>query len=255
MEYANKECKRSLDKINNSKIICSCPECKINRHVKPVGSNKGMKKFVCSNPRHNKSVYFSTSTSYEAIEIYRETMAKNLCLLAHTNSNLKGVTLYNQTSKYFVEYGLEALYEFISQEVNKPIIKIDEDSDIVTIFFDLSGSKLAKNKAIILAKIGGKLMFEIVTHTNYLNTHSLISTLKERLNLSNGTQIIFITDGECCYIDSIRDYFPNSIHIHQFHSPRCKGIIYIHLKHETKFIRYVADGTLYLMKEHHQKRL
>lgn len=246
MEYANKECKKELDKLNNSRVICSCPECKSNEHVKPVGSNRGMRKFVCSNPEHDKSAYFSTSTSYEAIEIYRETMAKNLCLLAHTNSNLKGVTLYNQTSKYFVEYGLEALYEFISQEVNKPIIKIDKNSDIVTIFFDLSGSKLAKNKAIILAKIGGKTMFELMTHTNYLNAHSLVSTLKERLNLSNETQIVFITDGEACYVDPIRDYFPNSIHIRQFHALRCKGIIYVHLKYEnqTYTIRCRWDAVL-----------
>lgn len=232
MEYANKECKREIDKLNNSGNICSCPICKSNEHVKYVGTNKSVRKFRCSSPSHVRKVYFSTSTSYEAIEIYREAMVRNLCLLTHTNSNVTGIRLYNESSKYFVEYAFEALYEFITKKVNQSKIEIDKNSDIVTVFFDLSGSMLAKNKAIILAKIGDKIMFEIVSHSNYLSTNCIVSSIKARLNLSEKTQIIFVTDGERCYVDTIKHYFPNAIHIRQFHKQSCRGIIYAHFKYK-----------------------
>ena len=232
MEYANKECKREIGKLNNSDNICSCPYCKSKEHVECVGTNKGMKKFRCDAPSHNKKAYFSTSTSYEAIDIYREAMARNLCLLTHTNSNVLGIRLYNESSKYFVEYALEALYEFITEEINKPYIKINKNLDIVTIFFDLSGSLLSKNKAIILAKIEDKIIFEIVTHSNYLSANSLISSIKDRLKLSKKTQVVFVSDGERCYVDSIKHYFPNAIHIRQFHKQSCRGIIYVHFKYK-----------------------
>lgn len=232
MEFANKECKREIDKKNNSGEICSCPICKSKEHVKYVGTNKGMRKYRCDRPLDHKQRYFSTSTSYEAIEIYREAMVRNLCLLTHTNSNVRGIRLYNESSKYFVEYAFEALYEFITKEINQPHIKIDKNLDLVTIFFDLSGSMLAKNKAIILAKINGKIIFEIVSHSNYLNTNSIVSSIKARLRISKKTQVVFVTDGERCYVDSIKQYFPNAIHIRQFHKQSCRGIIYVHFKHK-----------------------
>jgi len=232
MGYANKECKRELNKLNNSGAICSCPYCKNKERVKCVGSNKRMKKFKCSSPTHNNKVYFSTSTSYEAIEIYREAMVRNLCLLTHTNSDVLGIRQYNESSKYFVEYAFEALYEFITKEINQPQLKINKNMGIVTIFFDLSGSMLSKNKAIILAKIEDKVIFEIVSHSNYLSTNSIISSIKRKLRVSKKTQIVFVTDGERCYVDPIKQYFPNAIHIRQFHKQSCRGIIYVHFKYK-----------------------
>ena len=54
MEYANKECKREINKLNNSDNVPSCSHCKSNEHVKCVGSNKGTKKFRCDCPAHHK---------------------------------------------------------------------------------------------------------------------------------------------------------------------------------------------------------
>lgn len=246
MEYANKECKKQIDELNDSGTTCSCPFCKSNEHVTCRGSNKGNRKWVCSNPIHAKDKYFSTSTSYEAIEIYRETMAKNLCLLVQTNSNIKGIRQYNETSKYFVEFGLEALYDFINEDINKRQIKIDKDVDLVTIFFDLSGSMLARNKAIILAKIKDKVIFEIVSNSNYLTTHSLLSSIKAKLNLPKKTQVVFVSDGEKCFVDSIKHYFPDAIHIRQFHKKSCRGIIYVHFRYKKQeyTIRCIWDCVL-----------
>ncbi len=232
MKHANKECERELDKLNRSDTVCSCPYCKRNEHVKYVGTNNGTKKFRCDASSNHKQRCFSTSTSYEAIEIYREAMARNLCLLTHTNSDVCGIRQYNESSKYFAEYAFEALYEFITKEINQPQLKINKGMDIVTIFFDLSGSMLSKNKAIILAKIEDRIIFEIVTHSNYLSANSIISSIKARLKLSKKTQIVFVSDGERCYVDSIRHYFPNAIHIRQFHKQSCRGIIYVHFKYK-----------------------
>ncbi|RLG91887.1 hypothetical protein DRO37_09675 [Candidatus Bathyarchaeota archaeon] len=231
IKYANEDCHKDILKLNNSQKLCACPECKSNENVRYTGTNKGMNKFVCNNPKHERSVWFSTSTSYEAMEIYREKLAQNLCLLTCTNSVVKGIRLYNETSKYFVEFALEALYEFINEEVNQSVIRIDKKADIVTVFLDLSGSGLAKNKAIILARVGDKTIFEIVTVSNYLSSHKIIAAVKKKLKISRKTKLVFITDGEKCFVDSIKHFFPDALHIRQFHSKSCKGIIYIHLKY------------------------
>jgi len=82
MSYANKECYEEIIQLNNSSKICSCPECKSPKYVKYTGTNRGIKKFCCNNPIPKKKVWFSVSTSYNAMEVYRKKLIENLCLLA-----------------------------------------------------------------------------------------------------------------------------------------------------------------------------
>jgi hypothetical protein len=247
MEYANKQCHARVLKLNNSNTICSCPKCKTKKYVLCTGTNNRTKKFKCVNPIHGKPVWFSTSTSCEAMRIYQQVMIENLCLLAKTNATVGGAVDYNETSKHFVEYGLEGLYEFINKEVNQPIIEIGKDEDTVAVFLDISGSGIVKNKAIILARINDQIVFKIITTSNYLSSHELIATIKKRLKVSPKTKVVFVTDGETCFVGSIQHFFPNAIHIRQFHRKSCKGIIYIHIPYKGKqyTIRCLWDMVLH----------
>lgn len=246
MRYANKVCHDQISKLNSSKKKCSCPECKSKKYVKNGGSNKGMKKFVCMNPCHEKKVYFSTSTSYESIGIYRNCLTEVLCLLVQTNAMIRGITDYNETSKYFVEFALEAMCEFVNKEAKKLRVKIDKNADLVTVFLDISGSGLARNKAIILARVEGKTIFDIITVSNYLSSYKILAAIKKKLQIYDDTKLVFVTDGENCFVDAVKHLFPGAIHIRQFHSRSCRGIIYIHLKYEGKnyTIRCLWDSVL-----------
>jgi len=230
-ECANKKCRKEIIDINSSKDICSCPECESNEYVKYTGTNKGMKKYFCKNPVHDRSIWFSASTSYEAIKIYQDVMAENICQLTKTNSCINGIQEINETSKYFVEFSLECLYQYIDKESPQ---KINLEGNIITIFLDVSGSGLARNKALILAKVKDKVIFNVITTSNHLSTHQLLASIKNKIQLSKKTKLVFITDGEACFVDSIKHFFPSAIHIRQFHSKNCKGIIYIHLKSRRK---------------------
>jgi len=241
---ANKAVEQKIIELNCHKGLCSCNECKSNEYTKYNGTNRGMRKFCCTNSAHKMPVYFSTSTSYEAIKIYQETMAGALCQFIKSNSIIKGIEELNETSKYFVEYALECLYDFIKKNPQERNIKLNDE--IATVFFDLSGSGLAKNKAIILAKIGGRIIFEVVTTSNHLSTHKLLAAIEEKLQISDNTKLVFITDGETCFVDPIKHFFPNAIHIRQFHSKSSKGIIYIHLNFDGKeyTVRCLWDAVL-----------
>jgi transposase-like protein len=228
-ECANKKCRQEIIAINNSKDICSCPECKSNQYAKYTGTNKGMKKFICKNPVHDKSIWFSTSTSSEAIKIYQGVMAENICQLTKTNSCINGIQEINETSKYFVEFSFECLCQYVDKESPQ---KISLEGDITTIFLDVSGSGLARNKALILAKVKDKVIFNVITTSNHLSAHQLLASIKNKIQISNKTKLVFITDGEACFVDSIKHFFPRAIHIRQFHNKSCKGIIYIHLKYK-----------------------
>ena len=246
MKYANRFCHEQISKLNSSKKNCSCPECKSKKYVKNAGSNRGMKKFACMNPCHEKKVYFSASTSYDAVGIYQNCLTEILCLLVQTNAMINGITNYNETSKYFVEFALEAMCEFVNKEAKKLKVKIDKNADLVTIFLDISGSGLARNKAIILARIGDKTVFDIITVSNYLSSYRILAAIKKKLQISDETKLVFVTDGENCFVDAIKHHFPDAIHIRQFHSRSCRGIIYIHLKYSGKdyTIRCLWDSVL-----------
>ena len=232
MKYANRTCHEKILKLNSSKKNCFCPRCKSKEYVKNTGSNRGMKKFVCMNHCHGKKVYFSTSTSYDAVEIYRGCLIETLCLLVQTNSVIRGITNYNETSKYFVELALEAMCKFVNKEAKSLNVKIDKNADLVTIFLDISGSGLARNKAIILARVEGKIIFDIITVSNYLSSYKILAAIKKKLQISDKTKLVFVTDGENCFVDAIKHLFPDAIHIRQFHSKSCRGIIYIHLRYD-----------------------
>ena len=124
---------------------------------------------------------------------------------------------------------------------------------------------MTKNKAIILAKINGEFVFDVVSTSNYLTTHQFLAKIKEKFNIKANQTVIFVTDGEICFVDSIRKFFPDAIHIRQFHKKSCKGIVYIHLMHYNKLhtIRVLWDAVLHegeasehtkKMREHKAKK-
>ena len=240
---ANKQSQRKLQKIINKGVVCSCPLCKLNEFVIKNGSKDGIPKYICKN--HDRPFHFLVSGSYEAIEIYRETMIKFLSQFVSFNASTRGATLYNEMSKYFVEFSLEQFNDFIlkkSGHTEKMVLTMGT----VIIFFDIAGCALTKNKAIILAKINGDFVFDVVSTSNYLTTHQFLAKIKEKFNIEANQTVIFVTDGETCFVDSIRNFFPNAIHIRQFHKKSCKGIVYMHLRHYNKLytIRVLWDVVL-----------
>ena len=240
----NKNCYNYIRQLNMSKNLLSCPICINTANVKYTGTNKGIRKFVCS--AHEKSCHFSTTTSFEAIEVYRNDLAKNLCLLALTNSKIDGIVNYNETSKYFVEFALEGLYQYIKNDLSSETVHLKGSENAIAIFLDISGSGLSRNKAIILARIDDNLIFEVVTVSNYLSTHQLLAAIKEKYTFEQKDDLVFITDGEQCFVDSIREFFPNAIHIRQFHKDSCRGIIYVHFKYKGEYytLRCLWDAVL-----------
>ncbi|KXA93078.1 hypothetical protein AKJ66_02890, partial [candidate division MSBL1 archaeon SCGC-AAA259E22] len=70
--------------------------------------------------------------------------------------------------------------------------------------------------------------------------------VEKKLEISENTQLVFITDGEQCFVEPIQEFFPDAIHIRQFHKPSCRGIIYTHLRYEGEYhtVRMLWDVVL-----------
>lgn len=133
-----------------------------------------------------------------------------------------------------MEFGLQLFFEHIKENILNSKIDIKDTDDIITIFFDSSGSRIIKNKGIILAKINDQILFEIISGSNYMNSYEFVEAIKNTLKIPNKTKIVFVTDGDIMFVDPIKDYFPDAIHIRQFHKTNSRGLIYIHLKHDSK---------------------
>ncbi|KXA97137.1 hypothetical protein AKJ38_01870 [candidate division MSBL1 archaeon SCGC-AAA259I14] len=229
MKYANKVCEEKISELDGSDELCTCPTCESLEHVSYTGAYRGRREFECSNPSNEDCGYFTTSTSLEAIETYRKVMVENLTTLLQANSVVDGIRELSETSKHFIELPLERFYEYIAEEASKSEITVEEGTDIVTVFCDLAGSGLAKNKAIILAMVDDAPVFNIVTTFNYLSTKQLIAAIEQRLETPESTQVVFVTDGDHSFVDPINEHFPEAIHIRQFHKKSSRGIIYAHL--------------------------
>jgi len=145
-----------IQKLNQKEKELTCPECRSNDHVENAGTNNGIRKFYCKNPTHGKK-WFSTTTSLEAEKLYRETLVDILCSFVFTNATVEGLQKNHGVSKYMVELALEAMHQYIKKELNSSKINIEDGTDLATIYFDISGNNLAKNKALILAKIGDEM--------------------------------------------------------------------------------------------------
>lgn len=245
MTKADQSIEAKIKVLNENGKELTCPECRSSDHVKNAGTNDGIRKFYCENSSHSKT-WFSTTTSLEAETLYTETLVNILCSFVFTNATIEGLQKIHEVSKYVVELALEAMYQFIKEELSVSKIKIDENTDLATVYFDISGNNLAKNKALILAKIGDKIIFDVITQCHNLGTHQLLKAVKKKLDVSDDTRIVFITDGEQCFVEPIQEFFPDSIHIRQFHKPSCKGIIYLHLKVDGEYhtVRMLWDVVL-----------
>ncbi|HIH97363.1 MAG TPA: hypothetical protein HA348_07845 [Thermoplasmata archaeon] len=58
--------------------------------------------------------------------------------------------------------------------------------------------------------------------------------MKARLKVKPSTTVVFVTDGESAWVDPIRTFFPDAVHIRQFHSDASLGIVYVHFRYENK---------------------
>lgn len=241
---ANKTCQERLQRLIANDTRCSCPLCKSSENVIKNGSKNGIPKFKCT--KHENTVHFLTTTSYEAFEFYREIMIEYLSQLACFSAQINRGVLFNEMSQYFAEFALEAFYEHIQSQSNKIQIKEFSRSELITVYFDISGCGILKNKAIIMAKINGEIIFNIEVASNYLTTHKFLATIKKKWGISDDRKLMIISDGERCFVDTVRELFPNCIHVRQFHKESSKGIVYIHLRYYSKLytIRILWDAVL-----------
>ena len=85
-----------------------------------------------------------------------------------------------------------------------------------------------------MSKVGDQTAYQITCKMNYLTAWNFIKALKEKLVAQPDATIIFVTDGEKSFVDPIRSFFPDAVHIRQFHSENSRGIVYVHFPYNDK---------------------
>lgn len=224
----------------------SCPLCGNNHSVKSHGSQKdGTKKFICyadhtncktqsENPfiitmHKNWKGNFSTYTSLEAYQLYRQLIVESIVLFINTNSTIEGLSKHLGVSRKFIETSLIMALLVLKDE--KTEIKLEGEEDFVIVYMDFSGAILSKRFSLVLAKINGQSFWKIAVGSNYLTAWDFINTIKnlaEEKQRDKEIKWIFITDGELCFVDPIGKLFPKSVHIRQFHKKELRGLVYVH---------------------------
>ena len=234
----------------------SCPLCQTNEHVKSGGTQKdGTRKYRCYNDHSGNTTVsgkhfilamhsgwkgnFSTFTSFEAYHLYRKLLVEAIVLFVKTNSTESGLSSYLGISKDFIGMALSLALQVLQDEEIE--LKINGEGDFVLTFFDYSGCVLSRRLSLVLARVNGQLIWNIVCGSNRLTIWNFLKTIKESVEMACTIQgkdeeikYIFITDGEISFVDPIGSLFPDSIHIRQFHKKELRGLVYTHFPSSVK---------------------
>lgn len=236
-EYERK-IKNLNDLLNGRRL--GCPLCKSDENVVIVGNGRSdTKKFECREyhdpnltGREGTTFRFSTYTSYEALKVYRDFLVEALTLLTTCEGTYGGIAKYLNISKHMVEFGMEVLLDYLGKEGKKDAIVVNDK--LVVVYVDFSGTRVSRSASVIMSKVGEDIAYQIVCGMNYLTAWNFVRALKERLVMEDDATVVFVTDGEKAFVDPIRSFFPDAIHIRQFHSENSRGIVYAHFPFEGK---------------------
>ena len=223
------------EKITDRSFRHSCPICKsadnvvLNGHIQRICRN--------SHDENNKTNYFSGPTSYEAnqsVVILASLVAQQL----YGNSTHDFINQFLGVSRYFVEFVSSFLAENLPMKTVSDLEfsnNSKENNDLLVIFSDFSGSRLAKRISLLVAEINGELIWYIYQSPNNIVAQVLVDDIATEIDKQGFKgQVVMITDGEFGWVDPIRNSFKDAIHIRQFHKKELLGIVFVHFIHDKK---------------------
>ncbi|KXB01859.1 hypothetical protein AKJ44_02070 [candidate division MSBL1 archaeon SCGC-AAA261F17] len=215
----------------------SCPIHLDNDEVIVTGNGRnGAKKYECRKyhdpelTRRDDTVFrFSTFTSYEALRVYRDFFVEVLSLFATCGGTYEGVAKYLNISKHMVDLSLGTLLDHLGDRAEE----IDVDDDLIVVYADFSSTRVSRSLSVIMGRIGDEVICLPCPVMNWMTAWNFVKGIKEMLG-SPEAQVIFVTDGEVSWVDPIKSFLPDAVHVRQFHSENCRGLVYVHLRHEGK---------------------
>lgn len=228
----------NLDNLFDSKRL-SCPICESVKNVIITGNGRGdAKKLLCRaqhdsefTGRNSTQFRFSTYTSFEALKVYQDFFAEALTLLTTCEGTYEGVAKYLNISKHMVELSVQTLLDYLGDNGRD---SIHTNDDIVVIYADFSGTRVSRSASVIMSRVGDDIAYQVCCSMNYLTAWNFVKGLREKLNVKDDATVIFVTDGEVAWIGPIRSFFPDAVHVRQFHSENCKGLVYVHIPYGGK---------------------
>ena len=254
LEELKAECKQrlsNLERLTEGRRL-SCPLCKSAEHVMIVGNGRGnAKKFECrgkhdpeESGRGNGPFRFSTYTSHEALEAYRDFMVQSLALLTFCEGTYEGTAKFLNVAKHMVEFAVAVLLDYLKEEGRGKSIEVN--NDLVVVCADFSTTRVSRAASVVMSQVGGSVAYQVCCSVNYLTAWNFVRALKQRLVLKPGATLVFVTDGETAWIDPIRRFFPGAIHIRQFHTEASLGLVYVHFPYGGKLytLRCLWDAVL-----------
>ncbi|KXB04341.1 hypothetical protein AKJ48_02935 [candidate division MSBL1 archaeon SCGC-AAA261O19] len=161
--------------------------------------------------------------------MYQDFLVEALTLLTTCEETLEGVAKYLNISKHMVELSEQTMIDYLDGNVTK---SIEVDGDMVVIYADFSGTQISKKSGMIMSKVGEEVAYKVCPVMNYLTAWNFVKGLKERLETDDDATVVFVTDGGKAWLDPIQSFFPEAVHIRQFHSKNCRSLVFVHLRHD-----------------------
>lgn len=232
----------------------SCPIHEDTEDVIITGNGRnGTKKFKCrqyhdpeQTGRDTTEFRFSTFTSYEALSVYQDFLLEALSLLATCEGTYAGIAEYLHLSKHLVEFGVATLLDYLDDlPTQTNSFDIADDEDLIVVYADFSSTRVSRTLSLIMGRIEGDICYFTCPSMNWLTAWNFVRGIDERLGKTDAT-VVFVTDGEVAWLDPIRSFFPEAIHVRQFHSSNSRGIVYVHLPVEDQLytVRVRWDAVL-----------
>ena len=206
-----------------------CPSCG-NRGVRK-GSTTGYRKNCKNRVQKYRCIRcgrsFNQNTSLEALEKLVEKARKAF-----------GKMVFGRIVDASRESGisLNTLYTLIDKALETKPRRIRADRPII--YIDDSGFG---RYCMIGVKAGTHVFIFLLPSINYLTAKTALRYVRRYLGCIDP---VVVSDGAKCYIDAVRNIFPDAIHVRQFH--RKRGVVYIHFRHLEQVYTLIVRWDVFL---------
>jgi hypothetical protein len=152
-----------------------------------------------------------------------------------------GIAKYLCLSKHTVEFSTAVLLDYLKKESRGKSIRVE--GDMAVIYADFSTTRVSRAASMMISRVGDSVAYQVTCAMNHMTAWNFVRVLKERLVLNLNSKVVFVADGEKAWVDPIRRFFPEAIHIRQFHSENSLGLVYVHFPYEGKLytVRFLWD--------------
>ena len=218
-------------KPHSNKPVLHCPIC--GRPGRPNGTTRvGTHQYIC--PYHKKTFTERSSAEYR---LFRRILLLKAYQLLKSGLSIRLISILlgisrAELSEAFSKLDVSRIIRNMRALVVATIKGILATEEYALLVLDTT---FVGSSAVILVTVAGDAVSMFVAEAEKKKyIAASIAFLKKKLSAEEARRLVFLSDGSIHIFKAIRQLFPHSVHIRQFHSKKHIGLVHTHFEYNEK---------------------